>query len=67
MHYKKIMSDKSNCKGCSKCNYYPYFHFEKSDQGQEIEFIKIDKNLSKVINHTTNQTHTYNGTNWTKN
>ena len=64
MKIRKTMSDNSNCNGCKNCDHYPYFHYEKSKNGFDVEYIKFDANSAKVINHTNGNIHIYNGKKW---
>ncbi len=63
----KIYTDLSGCKGCSQCEYYPYFHYAPTkDSGERIVFTKHDINHCEVVNITTGVKHIYNGLNWSK-
>jgi hypothetical protein len=63
-HFRKTQKDSGNCpNGCAGCKHYPYFHYLDDKHGEDIESIK-SLTVTKVINHTTNVTHVYNGNTW---
>ncbi len=64
MQYIKKMSKVGNCEGCKNCQHYPYFHYDKDEKGDLIEYTKFNNIKSTVINKNTGITHDYNGEKW---
>lgn len=67
MIIQKKYKPSGNCKGCSHCNFYPYFHYmETNEDGVELRYTKFDNENSEVVNLSTGDKHIFSGGSWTK-